>query len=185
MATGMTFIDNKQDLQALLDTIINTESYGNYHVPHLYIDLEGTKVSRNGTLALLTVLIHSYMDTYIIDISTMGATAFNTKDKAGKEDLKSILESEHITKVFYDVRRDSDALFAHFGIRLAGIDDLQLMELAARSKFAHKRFLAGLGACIQSDAGLSQADRVAADAIKEKGKNPLGIITFAIRGRTP
>lgn len=48
--------------------------------------------------------------------------------------LQSILESPKTPKVFFDVRTDSDALFAQFGIKLAGIIDLQLMELASRSR---------------------------------------------------
>jgi exonuclease 3'-5' domain-containing protein 1 len=168
MARGMTFIDNKKDLEVLLDSI-TTSSSDNNGVPQLYLDLEGTKVSRNGTLALLTVMIHPQVTTYIIDITSLGKTAFSTKDSSGKRDLKSILESENIGKVFYDVRRDSDALYAHFGVRLAGVHDLQLMQVAARPKHVQKHYLTGLGKCIQYDAELSNASRIAADAIKEKG----------------
>lgn len=49
--------------------------------------------------------------------------------------LKSILESSMTPKVFFDVRTDSDALYGQFGIRLAGIIDLQLMEVASRSRY--------------------------------------------------
>ncbi|KAH7176406.1 hypothetical protein EDB81DRAFT_751773 [Dactylonectria macrodidyma] len=44
--------------------------------------------------------------------------------------LKSILESPTIPEVFYDVRKDSDALYSHFDIRLRGIKHLpQLREV--------------------------------------------------------
>ncbi|KAL2060851.1 hypothetical protein VTL71DRAFT_8903 [Oculimacula yallundae] len=42
--------------------------------------------------------------------------------------LKEILECPDITKIFFDVRNDADALFAHFGIHLRGTLDLQLLE---------------------------------------------------------
>ena len=109
------------------------------------------------------------MDTYIIDVTSLGKAAFTIPNSAGDQTLKSVLESEIVAKVFYDVRRDLDALFAHFGIRLAGIHDLQLMELAARPKHLQKNYLAGLGKCIEHDAQLSKARRNAAAAIKEKG----------------
>ncbi|KAK3316973.1 hypothetical protein B0H66DRAFT_605242 [Apodospora peruviana] len=35
----------------------------------------------------------------------------------------SHLESPSYTKVFFDVRNDSDALYAHFRVRLAGVED--------------------------------------------------------------
>jgi hypothetical protein len=47
--------------------------------------------------------------------------------------LKMIFESETIQKVFFDVRNDSDALYYHFGISLAGVHDIQVMEFAVRT----------------------------------------------------
>lgn len=43
--------------------------------------------------------------------------------------LKDILESPRIKNLLWDVRMDSDALYAHFGIKLAGVWDLQLMRV--------------------------------------------------------
>lgn len=45
---------------------------------------------------------------------------------------KDILENENIPKVFFDVRDDFDALFAHFGVALKVVEDIQLMESASR-----------------------------------------------------
>lgn len=168
MADNTVFVDNKKDLEVLLDAITALSASSN-KTPSLYIDLEGTKVSRNGTLALLTIMIYPQMKTYIIDVTTLGKTAFDTKDSTGKQDLKSILELDNVVKVFFDVRRDSDAFYAHFGVQLAGIHDLQLMQLAARPWWVEKQNLSGLGKCIKFDAGLSMRDNIAAAAIKEKG----------------
>ena len=67
------------------------------------------------------------------------------------------------------IHRDSDALFAHFNIRPAGVHDLQLMELAARPKHRQKNFLTGLANCIKYDGQLSNARIKEAAAIKDKG----------------
>jgi exonuclease 3'-5' domain-containing protein 1 len=167
MAAGMAFIDKKADLEALLDTIVTTESSGNHYIPRLYVAL----ISRNGIPALLTLMIHPQMDTYIIDISTLDKIAFHTKDKTGVEDLKSVLESEDIVKVFFDVRRDSYALDGHFDVRLAGVHDLQLMEVATRPKRVPKLYLNGIGNCIKKAEKLSHASCAANDAIQEKAIN--------------
>ncbi|KAL8948658.1 MAG: hypothetical protein Q9222_005169 [Ikaeria aurantiellina] len=107
-----------------------------------------------GSTAALAAKIHSPpLDcTYLIDIHTLGGRAFTTIDPNTAQTLKAILESDGIPKVFFDVRNDSDALYAHYGIKLAGIKDLQLMELATRA--FNKKFVNGLSKCIDKDAGL-------------------------------
>jgi exonuclease 3'-5' domain-containing protein 1 len=136
--------------------------------PNLYIDLEGAKLSRHGTISLITIYVLPTNTVYIVDIHNLGATAFSTS--ATPESvitLKSILESPTIPKVFFDVRNDSDALFAHYAISLQGIHDLQLMELATRTRA--RDYVNGLARCIQRDAKLipTQADR--ASVVKEAG----------------
>lgn len=68
---------------------------------------------------------------YLVDVHKLNAAAFVTADPVGTT-LKAVLESAAITKVFFDVRNDSDALFAPYGIDLKGVEDVQLMENAAR-----------------------------------------------------
>ncbi|KAJ6779705.1 hypothetical protein PWT90_07316 [Aphanocladium album] len=69
--------------------------------------------------------------------------------------------------VIFDVRNDSDALYKHFNIRLAGMQDLQLMEVATRS-FGRKH-VNGLAKCIERDASLSPAERQRWKDCKETG----------------
>lgn len=59
----------------------------------------------------------------MIDIHTLGAKAFLTAGASGQT-LKGDLESESIPKAFFDARNDSDALFSHLGINLAGVQDI-------------------------------------------------------------
>lgn len=81
--------------------------------------------------------------------------------------MKDILESKSTPKVFFDVRNDSDALYSHFQIKLAGVVDLQLWELAARP-FAGK-YVKGLPKCIEIDSSLSD-EKAEVMQTKEKGK---------------
>ena len=44
-----------------------------------------------------------------------------------------VLELPKLQLCFFDVRNNSDTLYKEFGLRLAGIHDVQLMELATRA----------------------------------------------------
>ncbi|KAK1703155.1 uncharacterized protein BDZ83DRAFT_658418 [Colletotrichum acutatum] len=98
----------------------------------------------------------------------MQSTAFSTA--VGGTTFKQILESPDITKVFYDVRNDSDALFHHFQVKLSGIEDVQLMENAARPR-GQRRYLNGLDKCIGLYAPLSAEEKARWKAAKEAGLN--------------
>jgi exonuclease 3'-5' domain-containing protein 1 len=96
----------------------------------------------------------------------LGNKAFSTPGATG-ETLKGILESDSIPKVFFDVRNDSEALFSHFHINLAGIQDIQLMELATRN--FSKRCVNGLSKCIERDLPLNAGERETWKRAKERG----------------
>jgi len=134
--------------------------------PSLYIDLEGVKLSRQGTISILQIHVAPRNKSYLIDIHTLGSNAFDTSGKLGYT-LRSVLQSESIPKVFFDVRNDSDALFSHFQISLAGIVDLQVMEYATRT--FKGRFVHGLSKCIDRDLALSFKQRSECQQVKERG----------------
>lgn len=115
----------------------------------MFIDLEGIKLSRHGSLSILSLYEASHNVVYLIDVHTMGEKAFTT----GSVTLEDILQAPNVPKVIFDVRNDSDALFKHFGVDLAGVRDLQLMELAQRR--GSKRLVSGLANCVERDSGLS------------------------------
>ena len=135
--------------------------------PSLYIDLEGTNLSRDGTLSIMQVFVDPLKSTYLFDIYTLKSAVFTTRGPKSNRSLQDVLESEVIRKVFFDVRNDSDALFSHHGIQLRGIADLQLMELAARPQ--DRRLLSGLAKCIKKDLGLSVAEKEAWARGKARG----------------
>ncbi|KAL4861315.1 hypothetical protein BDV12DRAFT_204141 [Aspergillus spectabilis] len=134
--------------------------------PSLYIDLEGVKLSRHGTISILQIYVWRHDKTYLVDIHTFKQEAFSIQSASGTT-LRRILESPSIPKVIFDVRHDSDALYAHFQINLAGIHDLQLMELATR--IFSKRRVNGLARCIETDADMTPSQRPKWKATKEKG----------------
>ncbi|KAI1341775.1 ribonuclease H-like domain-containing protein [Xylariaceae sp. FL0016] len=121
--------------------------------PNLYIDVEGIALGRSGPISLLTLLHYNQnmeKHVYIVDIHKLGSAAFTTRGSGfWSKNLKYILESHSIPKAFFDVRNDSDALYAQFGIPLAGIHDIQLMESATQETAEDRKFLAGLNKCIK------------------------------------
>ena len=94
--------------------------------PVMYMDLGGISLSRDGSISIITILTKTALpsaDYYLVDAHTLGAQAFNTPGTKGQT-LKGILQDPSKTKVFFDVRNDSDALFAHYGVALQGIEDV-------------------------------------------------------------
>jgi len=155
-------IDTAPALQAFIaDLPENTNDQ-----PSLYVDLEGNDLSRNGTLSLITILVEPRHTVHLIDVKTLGAAAFTTSDSNGKS-IQQILESKDTIKVFFDIRNDSDALFSLFGVHVAGIEDVQLMEVASRT--SSKRLLNGLAKCIERDAPISLTDKREWRAVKDEG----------------
>lgn len=67
------------------------------------------------------------------DILTLGANAFSTLDAKQLTSLKSIPQDEKSAKGMWDCRSISDALFAKFNVTLAGVIEIQLLDLATRN----------------------------------------------------
>ncbi|KAM0817497.1 putative 3'-5' exonuclease domain-containing protein [Seiridium cardinale] len=136
----------------------------------MYIDLEGVNLSREGSISIFTLLIDTGTPTVrvcLIDVYSLGLKTFNTTGIKGQT-LKDILQAENIPKVFFDVRNDSDALFAHFGVALQGVQDVQLTESATRATASSRKYLNGLAKCIEQYP-LYGVDRTSWKLAKEKG----------------
>lgn len=159
-----TLVDTVPVLSALIDTLKGLPR----EPPSIYIDLEGVNLSRHGTISILQLYIHPIKKVYLIDVLVLQEKCFSTPGTKSRLTLRDILESKSNPKVFFDVRNDSDALYSHFHIKLAGVVDLQLWELAARP-FAG-RFLKGLAKCIECDSPLSESEKLEFMQTKEKGK---------------
>jgi exonuclease 3'-5' domain-containing protein 1 len=134
--------------------------------PSIYVDLEGINLSRHGSISIIQIYLLPRNELYLIDVHTLGKEAFSQPCSSGQT-LKGILEDKNIQKAFFDVRNDSDALYAHFGVHLAGIEDIQLLELATRG--GSRKFINGLSRCIERDAGLTLSETRMWRNIKDNG----------------
>ncbi|KAL2869486.1 ribonuclease H-like domain-containing protein [Aspergillus lucknowensis] len=182
------FIDTPEGISTFVDYVTLQETRLGDAQPPLYFDIEGERLSRYGKVSLLTVIVYAGKGperTHIIDIHTLGDRAFSTAGKHGKT-LKNILESPQILKVFFDVRNDSDALYAHYGIQLQGIRDVQLMENACRQHTAGRRYISGLSTCIEGIP--SRDDKARWRRCKEKGEalwNPQKGGSYSVFNKRP
>lgn len=164
-------INTTKQVSDLVDWLILRHSPPEPYEPTMYIDLEGVNLCREGSLSILTLLIDTGIPTIrvcLIDVYSLGSQAFNTTGIKGKT-LKDILYDEKIPKVFFDVRNDSDALFAHFGVALQGVEDVQLMESATRMTTSSRKYLNDLAKCLEQGV-LHGSDLTSWKLAKEKGE---------------
>jgi len=158
----VTIIDTISSLHTVIDQIIDLPT----DPPSLYLDLEGIRLGREGSISLISILATPQNAVYIVDIHQLQQSAFSTTSTKG-ESLRGMLESMNIPKVFFDIRNDSDALFSHYQIRVNGVIDLQLLELASRTY--SRDFISGLAKCIQNDSIAFSTVKTNWLNIKERG----------------
>lgn len=158
-----TFVDSESALVSVLDCLVDLP----VTPPSIYVDLEGVRLSRYGTISIMQIFILPQDHTYLIDVHRLQDRTFSIVGERKDNTLRQILESQYIPKVIFDVRNDSDALFHLFGIRLAGMQDLQLMEIATRS--GPRRYLNGLSKCIERDISMTYPEEKQWKETKEKG----------------
>ncbi|KAL1593138.1 hypothetical protein SLS60_010745 [Paraconiothyrium brasiliense] len=157
-------IDTQADVGSLADSLLDLPT----NPPSLYVDIEGVNLSRHGTVSILQIYVLPTDRTYLVDIYTLKGAAFTTGGSRGQS-LKQIFESVGIPKAFFDIRNDSDALYSHFGINVAGIVDIQLMELATRT--GSKRCINGLARCMErGEASMSYTEKARWAENKEAGR---------------
>ncbi|KAI1329502.1 hypothetical protein F5Y16DRAFT_417923 [Xylariaceae sp. FL0255] len=124
-------LSTQGEICALVDILARSASSALDSRPTIYIDLEGVKLSREGTISILTILIDptiAFGKVYLVDVHSLGAQAFNTAG-AERKTLKDILQDDQVPKAMFD--------------------DIQLMESANRKTTASRRFLNGLARCVQ------------------------------------
>ncbi|KIW70933.1 hypothetical protein PV04_03161 [Phialophora macrospora] len=140
------FIDTTDALRCFLGEICSLP----IDPPSFYVDTEGHKLGRFGTLDLLQIHVLPLQETFIVDVLTLKDAAFDTSFRGNS--LRGLLQSSSMPKVFFDARNDSDAMFSHYNITLDGVVDLQLMEYFQEGR--EGRGLIGLKRCIERDSGL-------------------------------
>ena len=100
----------------------------------LAVDCEGVSLSRKGELTVIVVATEE--KAYIFDVVKLGRAVFT-------EGLGEILEDKSREKLTFDCREDSDALWHQFNVKLAGVLDLQLLEILYRRNVG--RFVSSWG----------------------------------------
>jgi len=120
------------------------------------IDIEGVELSRKGEVCLIQMCGASGMVS-LFDICAMGEEAF------GPGGLRSLLESENVTKLFFDVRSDSDALYHLHGVKVRAAYDIQILW-HVRFQHPEEPYLQGLMKVL--DKYLEQSHVLSDDAAK-------------------
>lgn len=146
MATSISesvVIEDIHKLQGFLSTIRTSDT--------LYLDFEGFNLSRHGTISVITILVHPSNEIRLIDVVMLGSQAFTTASKDGKT-LRSVLEDQNVSKYIWDVRNDADALWSKYGVGIAGVIDIQLLENASR--LGDKTYIHSLEKSVQNDLSL-------------------------------
>ncbi len=159
MASNM--IDTVDEVVTLIDIIQSLPQK-----PIIFVDIEGVNLSRHGSIAIVQLLVPPSSTVHMLDVHTLQKEAFETPGSRG-DTLRDMFQSDLYPKVFFDVRRDSDALFALFQVKLECVIDLQLLEYASRRPC--RGYLAGLSKCIAQDAGLGMFEALNCQKIKDAG----------------
>ncbi|KAM7211991.1 hypothetical protein V8F06_012620 [Rhypophila decipiens] len=140
-----SIVDTPEAVSHLVDIIclevVNRQTTSDVpQVPALYIDIQTVDDSNQGhgtqrsCVSLLQIYLLPREHIYLVDVQTLGRQgAFETSGPTHGQSLQSLLESATISKVFFDVRTDAEILYHRYGVALGGVQDLQLMELAARA----------------------------------------------------
>ncbi|OQN95562.1 hypothetical protein B0A48_18497 [Cryoendolithus antarcticus] len=142
--TQPKWVDSPDAVSSLIDILSSVEAGS----ASISLDLEGLNLSRNGSISIVQIWIPFLEQAFLLDVHTLGRQAFSVVNREGKT-IKSILESDRLNKYLFDVRNDADALYALFDVQLAGVTDVQLLELATRR--GPKHVLCGLAACIEEE----------------------------------
>lgn len=162
MTKSIVLVDSPSSLVSLLNDLEDQPT----SPPSFYLDIEGIRLSRHGSISIIQLFHLPHDSIFLIDVYILREAAFDTANQSGTT-LRSILESPTIPKVFFDVRNDADALYAHFKVSLQNVHDVQLLEVATRSR--SKDRVSGLGSCIKYGAGLSVEAQRKWKATKERG----------------
>ncbi|KZV37216.1 hypothetical protein F511_04635 [Dorcoceras hygrometricum] len=92
-------------------------------------DCEGVDLCRHGTLCIMQLAFSDAI--YLVDAIEGGETLVKA--------CKPALESSYVTKVIHDCKRDSEALFFQFGIKLNNVADTQIAYSLIKEQEGHKR----------------------------------------------
>jgi hypothetical protein len=92
-------------------------------------DAEGEELGRNGPLTIAAFSGIGMDDTFVVDVKALGGSRVFSEHLPS---FRTILEDSSVSKITFDCRSDSDALFHQFGVFLRGVLELQVLDQAVR-----------------------------------------------------
>jgi len=140
-ALGIEWIDNEAKLNAcvrslqknLFEQFKEKKSLQENRIGVIALRCEG-----DGRIAPVPVVsVATRTSAYVIEGSLL-------RSAIASSGLARLLEDPKVGKLMYDCRRDADALQHHYDIALAGVEDLQLLELMVRTEPWDRASLHGL-----------------------------------------
>lgn len=113
-----------------------------------------TSLSKDSSVSLTQVLVHPRNRVYLVSINSLWSSAFTTTG-ARAMNLQGILHPSTMPKVCFAVGESSGALFAHGDIVLGSIQDIQLVQYAARQRLQRSKRDRGRGSLEMYQTGWS------------------------------
>lgn len=147
----------------LVDTVEKVKTAVNELLVSEYIsvDIEGVNLCRTGRISIIQVANQSKF-VYLFDITKLLNEAFDYG-------LKEVLESSLITKVFYDVRADCDALYHQYKILPINVLDCQIAFMRAPER-RFSRYNLGFKRALQCTDVITNQQEKEMTKIKEEGR---------------
>ncbi|KAK5120509.1 hypothetical protein LTR85_006164 [Meristemomyces frigidus] len=161
-------VDTAEKLQSMIDVVAQVPRPPK-SAPLLHLDCEGLDLGRNGSLDMVNMYVPSADKVYLVDVAALKHRAFSTPGHQTDRTLKDVPEDSSIVKGIFDCRGDSDAVYHHYDISLAGVVDIQLLDAAMRQA-GQVSGLVGLGRCIGQCLSLSGEDSDRLAALKQWGR---------------
>lgn len=135
---SITMVNSRGSLKDMLVSMASALKTANA-AADISVDLEGYQLGKDGTISLAQIFVHATNVVYLVHVAVLGAAAFSTPVAAVSGifkgvllTLKTVLESSAVTKLFWDCGSDSQALYHLYGVKLAGVVDVQLWDVATR-----------------------------------------------------
>jgi exonuclease 3'-5' domain-containing protein 1 len=120
------------------------------------VDFEGIDLCKTGTVCIGQFHVKGAKVVYILDFVQIK----NPFDEHNGR-LKTIMESNEYTKVFFDPRNDSDAIIHQYGVTMQNVLCLQLCEVASRRQNNLRvKFIIGLKKAMETHLKSSAKDEI-------------------------
>lgn len=128
---------------------------------YISVDIEGVNLCRDGRISIIQVATTSKF-VYLFDITKLRHDAFIYG-------LKEVLESSTITKVFFDIRADSDTLYHQFKVLPNNVLDCQVAFMRAPER-RFSRYNIGFKRALQCTDCITNEQEREMIRIKEEGR---------------